>query len=371
MDNTKNISAVNKNSEVNPTKDLPVVKPVTSAPQAGSQQNTTNATSVQTQPPQTVTELRNNVMKQDGVVYSSNPFSASQEAPTGQPTTPIFRQAPIAQAPIVQVPIAETMVTQAPVMPTPRPSNQNYEERPHVVSERIIHEKTIIREKSRGRGCGLFSCRKISTCGCLLPILVLFLCGALVYFKPTVIWEPVKTFLNGDANANDLTRMSEVKKLDSPESFPLVEKLSSIMKADPNQSGKFLLSSSKIELKQADLAELLKPVLTNQENVYLGIKESKVQLYLNLDQTGAPLWGIFIFKLDNGQLRIEKMGLGRVSLPEETTKSVESAVLNALGAANIANTSELFTTTIADQPVKIKSTTLDQDKLILEFELKF
>ncbi len=196
-------------------------------------------------------------------------------------------------------------------------------------------------------GC---SCRSCSCFGCFSLILILLLIIATIYFRPPLVLNLAKKFLNNGYNPPSVETVSNVSAVD-------------MIKQD--------LEDNQASISESQLTALAKDTL-NTNNLYVDIEPNYLRLVTNLSDEDNPLW--FIIELGQGtdsNLNITKVGFNRVSVPGVLRNVVSNGVFSAINLSDIKGKDEAFLFTkflmdAEDNEIQFDKVRFDKDKLVIE-----
>jgi len=137
----------------------------------------------------------------------------------------------------------------------------------------------------------------------------------ILIFKPPFFWDPIKVYLNADLN-NLVTQ--DVKESD------IYNKIN--LSTDNN---------GYVELTEDEIVYLFRMFGVLNEKSTIGLKQDKLIMYINTENSDKPLWLFVESTVDErGNLNVSKSGFGRFMLPDFISSSVSKGfggVLDFLG----------------------------------------
>lgn len=219
-----------------------------------------------------------------------NPFAGQNIPATPEPTTFIASQ-------------------ELQVQPDENPGNNyyNYREEP---------ENEPKKKVKRGFGCGsIFSAiwgflGLIKNAIFTAFIVILFTILAItliVIYKPPVLWNPVKTFLNGDVIVPATLSVSDQVLYDKINSLAVV-----------NQD---------INLNNEEITTLVRGTTFLKENCFVASVENGLKFYINIDTPDRPLWFVVHTKVNSrNKIEVANVGFGRFNTPAEVATLLTDTV---------------------------------------------
>ncbi len=259
--------------------------------------------------------------------------------------------------------------------------------------ERIADEKAkkyASKNQKRGIGCGCsflprLSCRSIACLGCITPILLILISIIIIVFQPDSIWNPVKGVLNNNLNTENYVNIKEVADSDEMKDFSFTNKLNmqiqnsqnldetqnNLESQDTNLQNTDQVDdfNSQITISEKELAFLLKDRFLSPENIYLDIKENKIQLMADIDDKGEPLWIYIDIEKQNNQFVLSKSGFGLFCFPQSMIEGVQNTMSKGLDIINIKDQGEVFQKlTSTNEDIKIESIEIQNDQLLIKYE---
>jgi|GEM_PF-5524430 len=257
-------------------------------------------------------------------------------------------------------------------------SLQGNQNQPQIIERTVIKE--VVVEKPRkedrgGQGCSPFTLlRRLACLGCLIPVLVLLIVAALFYFRPLPLLRPLKLFLNNDVTTAEASEVGGLVGR-NPESL-INEKFLNIVGGEDSGTG-FALSnfltgerlSATVPLTEKELALVLNYVLKNPEGVYIRVDETRVRVVKNLDtqDPNYPLWLVIDLTVEKGNLKIDRVGLGRIAFPQFVIDFLLSNAFKVTQQINVNNLNDAINALISGQGTKIREVKLEQDKIVVIF----
>lgn len=164
-----------------------------------------------------------------------------------------------------------------------------------------VKEKVIIREKKVSSGGGGISlpgcgCRSCSCFGCLFFIIIIVAIFSILYFRPSIFWNPIKTFLNAG------------------EAPPVAAEIPPEVIRD--QAKTEIESSQQTEISEKELQSLVRDKL-DSDVIRVDIEPNFLMIYTNIDTEEKPLWVVLeMGQNTDNKLEITKVGFGRFGIPE-------------------------------------------------------
>lgn len=212
----------------------------------------------------------------------------------------------------------------------------------------------------RRRGCSpLSSCRNL---GCLLSLLILgFLVfvAYLVIVRPPHLWEPVKTWLNGDLEP------VQTQQLGSSQVFGQLN----------DQVGDFDIGDNDLQVTEPQFKVLFDSALKSAfpGEVYTDVQKDLLRIYWNIDASSSvPLWSVIEFGVNaQGQLELTKIGAHRLPFPAFLNQAVSNFALSAMRIGRQQQTSDLLGALIPlPENVTLKKVQLLDDKMLITLTVK-
>lgn len=222
----------------------------------------------------------------------------------------------------------------------------NFEQREDDYLDHIEElEKDVQKLKKKTRK--KLGCKTTSCLGCLIIIILL---GLIVFFKPPFILNPFKSYLNG-AYGNEVPAY---EKRDV--------KLNDLFGSDSSKQATF-------ELTETDLINLLACDKCSMKIDRIEIESQKITFLKNLSNSGYPLWFAIEIKIADDAFKVEKIGLGKLDLPELVTNSIAQKSFDVI---NETDNNTFFNQIVnkllgpeLGQLIKPKNINLSQDKMII------
>jgi hypothetical protein len=216
-------------------------------------------------------------------------------------------------------------------------------------------------EPDRRRGCltRFLTCRCMG-CGCLIFLLLFTLFAIFVLWqRPPFIWNPVKTWLNGDlapVSSGEVTASSAYANLNS-------------------QVSSFGVGLNKITITEKQLQAILRDKLisSNLNDLNVDMEPSALRVYWNVDSKEAPLWMVVELNTeDKTRIKFNKIGTERLPLPPFLNNLATELVASVLkfGANKAAEGNLLDVVFTAPANVEIQDIKLEHDQLILTVNVK-
>ena len=155
--------------------------------------------------------------------------------------------------------------------------------------------------------------------------LLLFLMIAIVLifaYKPVILWNPLKTFLNNEIVPPNSSNTS-------------LDELYNKINLTAN-------NNNVVELTDAEFSKIFVDKLKISEKSFVKFNNNGIDMYLNIDDNTRPLWVIVPTELSSSnKIRIKSIGFGRINTPDfvsnflnDTTGSIFSFLEKMVTADN-------------------------------------
>lgn len=185
---------------------------------------------------------------------------------------------------------------------------------------------------------------------CLALVILLLLAVVTIVFRPPVLWNPVKVYLNEGIEREEVIAIAP-----------------SGLRAQILDE---LRINGRTAISEEELAILMQDKLNTGRDLRVMYLENKVMRVLaNIEAEGEPLWFEVSLKQEEGKLGIEKLGLVRVGFPELITNIVSDragAVLDFVKRENFADLFEDILDIGEDGEMQIVTVEIQDDQAIVE-----
>lgn len=186
--------------------------------------------------------------------------------------------------------------------------------------------------------------------GCWVPILLLFLFIAFLISKPPIIWNGVADFINNDVSVDPISPLTEEEAL---------QQINSQLKT---------VGENTIRINETQLTALLSPRLTQLKNLVVDLEDGTIKLIWTLDDNsnGKDIYGIIELVYKEGELKIQRIGTGRIYLPESLNETITSSILSITQMSNNSTTSNLMQIVLPfESGLEIKSLDINKDEIVI------
>jgi hypothetical protein len=192
----------------------------------------------------------------------------------------------------------------------------------------------------------------------LLFISFLLIIGLVLVFayKPPVLWNPLKTFLNHEITYTNVVNQNADN---------IYEKINSNAKND-----------KKVTLNNDEFSLIFIDKLKVSNKSFVKINESSFDFYLNIDTNERPLWVVIPIEVtQEKKFRIKALGFGRFNTPQFIANILNDTVgtvftfMEGLVTSDsyIHGINQLFDTSKVDKELDLADVTLQKDVMQLTY----
>lgn len=153
------------------------------------------------------------------------------------------------------------------------------------------------------------SVKNLIYAGCFLIIASIIALVVIIIFRPPIVWDPIKGFINSDLEPTAASEQSAdqiIKKVESD------------------------AANGKVTISESELAVLVKDKVGFDSEVRANIDTGGLDIYINNEKEGNPLWVVVSMKQTEDKIEVDKIGFERISAPQSITSRISSGITEVL-----------------------------------------
>jgi hypothetical protein len=216
--------------------------------------------------------------------------------------------------------------------------------------------------------------------GCVIPLFLIGILSLIIFFQPAFIWNPLKSFVNGDLSAEEYTLIQKEPFINEDTSTEEVQDNEEVTADDQplnTEEGKMISEIILTELnsEETNMATIseqdLAYLIGNQfelNNTFIDINENEINILINTDKDspGEPLWVKLKIILEDNKFKLSEANLGRIPLPANVLNSIRVPVLSDfLASGRLTDSEEIFELLLSEN-ISIESTTIIDEEISIE-----
>lgn len=199
-------------------------------------------------------------------------------------------------------------------------------------------------------GCG---CKSISCYGCLLFLLLIVIIAACIYFRPSFVWNPLKSYLNNDYAPESQESMSASNVRDQ-------------VKASLEED------EINFDITEQEMQALIEDKLESDE-YYIDIEPNYIRLVRDIDSsTDKPLWLIFeVGQGSNDELEFTKLGFEKTGAPGFLRDVLSKSLFSVLDLSDTEGENDAvrfvsFFLSKTQDKITVSNVRFDKDKITIQ-----